>query len=359
MLFSKSNVKFITGNEAVVEGAMAAGAKFMAGYPITPATEILELWMKKASDKKNYIKGIQSEDETSAGFNTIGSILSGAKSFTASAGIGHVLMQDPISLAEAMRLPFVGVIMQRGGPSTGTVVYSQQEITLACYGGNGEGHRIVYSTSTPQELYDYTKKAFNTAWKYYFPTFVLGDGYQSKMKTKVVMDKSENVLSKPILGLDNKFVNIRNCYNFESQLSPVLKKNIADYENMSAEVTEFEQYKCNDAELIIFAHGIVANSAKIAVDIMRTKNNKKIGMFRPITLRPFPKTVASNIASKVGKVLVVESSNGHFARIIKENLYALARFETLFKPVEGISPEDIVAKINEVLAKNDNFWTEH
>ena len=359
MLFSKQNVKFITGNEAVIEGALAAGAKFMAGYPITPATEILELWMKKTSDKKLYLKGIQSEDETSAGFNVIGAILSGSKSFTATAGIGHVLMQDPISLAEAMRLPFVGIMMQRGGPSTGTVIYSQQEITLACNGGNGEGHRIVYSTSNPQELYDYTKKAFNTAWKYYFPTFVLGDGYQSKMKTKVVINKSENVLAKPILGTDNKFVNIRNCYNFESQLAPVLKKNIADYNNMSTEVTEFEEYKCNNAELIIFAHGIVANSAKIAVDIMRTKMNKKVGLFRPITLKPFPQIVASNIVSKCGKILVVESSNGHFARIIKENLYGLAKFETLFKPVEGVSPEEIIEKINNIFAKNDNFWTEH
>lgn len=359
MFFAKENTKFITGNEAVVLGAHAAGAKFMAGYPITPATEILENWAKLASDDKLDLKVMQAEDETSAGFNVIGGVLSGIKSFTASAGIGHVLMQDPISMAEAMRLPFVGIMMQRGGPSTGTVIYGQQEITMACYGGNGEGLRIVYSTSTPQELYDYTIKAFNSAWKYFFPVFVLGDGYQAKMKMKVKLNKFDIVKSKPILGVDDKFVNIRNCYNFESQLAPVLKKNIEDYNKMVQEITEFEQYKCNDAELVIFAHGIVANSAKTAVDILRAKTNKKIGLFRPITLRPFPKLTASNIASRAGKILIVESSNGHFARIVKENLYGLAKFETMYKPVQWISSEEIAEEINKIFTKNDGFWTEH
>ena len=299
---------------------------------------------------------IKSEDEISAGFNVIGAVLSGTKAFTASAGIGHVLMQDSISMAEAMRLPFVGIMMQRGGPSTGTVIYSQQEVTLACFGGNGEGLRVVYSTSNPQELYDYTIKAFNTAWKYRFPTFVLGDGYQSKMKIKVLLNKPKTITSSPILGQNDRAINLRNCFNFENQLAQVLNKNIDEYQKTRSKLVEWEEYKCNDCEIVIFAHGIVSQAAKEAVDILRTKMNKKIGLFRPITLRPFPDAPATRIASRTQKILIVESSFGHFSRIVKDNLYGLAKIDTLLKPVEAISSEEIIAKVNSM--KSD-FWTEY
>lgn len=125
---------------------------------------------------------MQTEDELSAGFATTGGVMAGSKAFTATAGSGSVLMQEPMAMAEMMRLPTVTVVQQRGGPSTATVIYSQQEVTLTTMGGNGEGIRVVYSTAGHKDLYDYTIKAFNIAWKYRFPTFVLGDGYQAKMR---------------------------------------------------------------------------------------------------------------------------------------------------------------------------------
>jgi len=355
MFFNKTEEKFITGNEAAIMGAKNAGAIFMAGYPITPSTEILEGWAKEAN--QNFaLKFTQTEDETSAGFNVLGGTLAGIKSFTATAGVGNVLMQDPISMAEAMRLPFVGLVMQRGGPSTGTVIYSQQEVTLTCYGGNGEGLRIVYSTSNPQEIYDYTIKAFNSAWKYRFPTFVLGDGYQSKMKTKVRINKPKITNSYPLVGRQGQITNIRNCYNFEDQLGEVLSKNILEYEKIKDQITEYSEYKCNDAETIIFAHGIVSNAAKEAIDELRSKHNKKVGLFRPITLRPFPSAAASDFASRARKIIIMESSNGHFSRIVKDNIYGLAKIDYLFKPVMPISKEDIISKI----INNNNFdWLEH
>ncbi|PIX29925.1 ferredoxin oxidoreductase, partial [Candidatus Berkelbacteria bacterium CG_4_8_14_3_um_filter_42_13] len=122
------------------------------GYPITPATEILEGWIKTAEGDKT-LNYLQTEDEIAAGFGVIGAILGGKKAFTATAGVGHVLMQDPISMAESERLPFVGIIVQRGGPSTGTVIFSQQEVDLAALGGNGDGLRIVYSAGSVSEVY--------------------------------------------------------------------------------------------------------------------------------------------------------------------------------------------------------------
>lgn len=366
MFFGKTKEEFLTGNEAVVKGALAAGATFMAGYPITPATEILEEWAAAVTEQKSAesasanprhqrLQVLQAEDETSAGFNVIGALLAGLKAFTATAGPGHILMQDPIAMAEAMRLPFVGVVMQRGGPSTGTVIYGQQEVTLACYGGNGEGLRVVYSTSGPQELYDYTIKAFNIAWYYRFPTFVLGDGYQSRMKKRVKLNKPSLVKPQPVLGDEKTFINIRNCFNFEDELYENLKKDLKEYQKVRSQIIEWEEYKCKDAEEVIFAHGIVAGSAKQAIDILRTKMNKKIGLFRPITLRPFPEAPASQIAARAHKILIIESSNGHFTRLVKDNLYGLTKIETLLKPVMSIDPAEIVQKIK----TEENFWTDH
>ena len=152
---------FMTGNEAVAWAALAADVEIMYGYPITPQNEVMQYWTRLAP--KYDKRFLQTEDELSAGFTTVGGVLAGRRAFTATAGPGNVLMQEPMSMAEAMRIPTVVVIQQRGGPSTATVIYSQQEVTLTCFGGNGEGLRIVYSTSSHQELFDYTIKAFNTA----------------------------------------------------------------------------------------------------------------------------------------------------------------------------------------------------
>lgn len=336
------NEKFLTGNEAVVEAAKNAGATLMCGYPITPATEILQNWALEVEKNKD-LKIIQAEDETSAGFNVIGALIAGAKAFTASAGPGHILLQDPLSMAEAMRLPFVAIIMQRGGPSTGTVIYGQQEVTLACYGGNGEGHRIVISTSTPQDLYDYTKLAFNLAWKHRYPVIVLGDGYQSKMSAKVKIEENKDKISSYEL-ITEKNLNIRNCYNFESQLAANLKKDHDDFIKMSPKIVLSESYEIKDAEKVIIAHGITASAAKEAVIELR-KKGKKVGLFRPITLLPFDFITLSSIASKTKEFLIVESSYGHFERIVKSGLYGLTTIKTLQKPVESIEPEEIIKSL--------------
>lgn len=338
-LFNKE--QFITGNDAVVQGALAAGASFFSGYPITPATEILEKWAKLHLEFPEYLQMTQAEDETSAGFNVVGAILAGARAFTATAGPGNILMQDPIAMAEAMRLPFVGIIMQRGGPSTGTVIYSQQEVTLTAFGGNGEGLRVVYSTNGPQELYDYTRKSFDVAWKYRFPTFILGDGYQSKEKSKVKMQKPKPAVVPGKMAIGN----MRNCYNFEDELNKVLVKNINDFKLMSPKIIEYEKYLCADAETVIFCHGIISLSAKEAVNTLR-KMGKKVGLFRPITINPFPSAIASSIAAKAKNILVVESSGGAFLRLVKANLNNNShKIKEFLKPVLGITPEEIVEKI--------------
>jgi 2-oxoglutarate ferredoxin oxidoreductase subunit alpha len=143
-VITENKKAFMTGNETAAWAALVSGADVMFGYPITPQNEIMHYWTRLAPQ---YGRGfLQTEDEISAGFTVCGAVQSGKKAFTATAGPGNVLMQEPFGMAEGMRLPLLAIIQQRGGPSSGTVVYSQQEVALTTFGGNGEGWRIVYST---------------------------------------------------------------------------------------------------------------------------------------------------------------------------------------------------------------------
>lgn len=349
--------KFLTGNQALIEGSLAVGAEMMTGYPITPTTEALEYWAEITS-KNPKLKFLQTEDEMSAGFAMIGGILAGKKAFTATAGPGNVLMQDAFSMAENMRLPTVAFINQRGGPSTGTVIYSQQELNLTCFGGNGEGLRIVYSCANVQEMYDYAIKSFNTAWKHRFPTFVLSDGYLAKTLTEVetytLEEKQiENIDSFAYLLSETKkpgsFNNIRNTYNLESELNELLGKYNEDFKNMTPEVIEYNDYHTLDADVVIFAHGIVAAAAKEAIESLRSEN-KKVGLFRPITLNPFPVEAARASGKGRKMILIVESALGQFEKLVKTNLYGLETpVKTLQKPAMGISTEEIIDKVNKIL----------
>jgi len=347
--------EFLTGNEAIVKGVLACGGQMLTGYPITPTTEIIHYWAE-AQIKNDNLKFLQTEDEMSAGFAMIGGVLAGQKAFSATAGPGNVLMQDAFSMAESLRLPTVAFINQRGGPSTGTVIYSQQELNLTCFGGNGEGLRIVYSASSVQEMYDFAIKAFNTAWKYRFPTFVLSDGYSAKasmeIETYELAEKNIEII-KPeayLLG-DNKndSVNLRNCYNLETELNMVVEESKKAFDKIASDIIEFEDYKTLDADIVIVAHGIVGAAAKIAVDSLR-KDGIKVGLFRPITLSPFPKNAIRKILKNKSMILVAESALGQLENLLKANIYGLTvEIETLQKAAMGIDVEEIVNRVKEVM----------
>ncbi|WP_028308903.1 ferredoxin oxidoreductase [Desulfitibacter alkalitolerans] len=349
---------FVTGNEAVAWAALAAGAEIMYGYPITPQNEIMHYWTRIAP--KYGKKFLQTEDEISAGFTCLGGVFSGRKAFTATAGPGNTLMQEPMSMAEMMKVPAVFIICQRGGPSTATVIYSQQETTLTCFGGNGEGLRIVYSTENHQELYDYTIKAFNAAWKYRMPTFVLGDGYQSKMRESLVMYDPEvrgiqmvdpePIVRKPgVPGVDRKPIHLRNTYNMEDELYEVVMDLVDNYNKMAPEVVEYVSYNCDDADVLILAHGIVSRAAQGAVKLLR-EEGLKAGHFRPITLRPFPHAELKKYAGQAKNILVVESAYGQFDKIVKEAIYGVSTPITpYFRPGEGITVEEVVKEAKKLL----------
>lgn len=356
----ESKKAFITGNEAVAWATLAAGADIMFGYPITPQNEVMHYWTRLAP---KYGRGfLQTEDEISAGFTVCGAVQSGKKAFTATAGPGNVLMQEPFGMAEAMRLPLVAVIQQRGGPSSGTVIYSQQEVTLTTYGGNGEGHRIVYSTATHQEIYDYTIKAFNTAWKYRFPTFILGDGYQAKMREPLEMYNPEEkgieiVKPYPLIGLEGKIgeerepQHLNNIYSLEEELYDVVLRFSKEFEDITPEIVEYEENLCEDADVIILTHGVVSRAADDAVKALRSQGIKA-GSFRPITLRPFPQKELRNVIanSNAKKLLIAESAYGQLDRLVKQEIYGeTIKIENLFMPGVGIIDYDIINKVKSIL----------
>ena len=350
----KDTHAFVTGNEVVAWAALAADAQIMYGYPITPQNEIMHYWTRLAP--KYDRKFLQTEDELSAGFTTCGGVLTGTRSFTATAGPGTILMQEPITMAEMMRIPIVVVVQQRGGPSTATVIYSQQEARMCCYGGNGEGFRVVYSSSSHQDLYDFTIKAFNTAWKYRFPTIVLGDGYQAKMREAVTMYdpasrgismvETEQFLGAPGLpGTDREPHFHKNTYNTEEELLEVVNKLKEDYDAVRAEIEENECEYIDDAEIVIVGHGVVSRAVKEAVKLLR-KEGYKAGYFRPITLRPFPGTALRKAVEGKKDIVVVESALGQLKQFMTEELYGCTVPITgYFKPGKGVSSAEIVEKV--------------
>ncbi|MDW7650854.1 MAG: ferredoxin oxidoreductase [Bacillota bacterium] len=346
---------FMTGNEVIAWAAVAAGADIMYGYPITPQNEVMHYWTRLAP--KHGKKFLQTEDELSAGFATIGGCLAGKKAFSATAGPGTTLFQEPVSMAEMMRIPVVIGVLQRGGPSTATVIYSQQEVNMVTFGGNGEGWRVVYSTATHQELFDYTIKSFNTAWKYRFPTFLLGDGYQAKMREPVVMYNPEDrgiemvqpeasLLKPGVPGKDRDAAHLRNAFSVEEELYEAATEIQAEYEKMAEEIVEWDEQNIDDADVILISHGVVSRAAFAAMNRLRDKGYK-VGYFRPITLRPFPDKQLRAVAEKCSNFVLVESALGQLARLVKEALFNMPveKFETIYKPGVGITAEELVEKI--------------
>lgn len=336
------------GNQILAQAALNAGAELMFGYPITPASEILETWTGFCQKDKK-LQVLQTEDEMSAGFGTIGACLAGKAAFTATAGPGNVLMQDAFSMAEALRLPTVALIIQRGGLSTSTVIYSQEEVILTCFGGNGEGFRVVYSPSCLQELFDDTQKAFQVAWQYRWPTFVLADGYQGKMKGPVdLAAKKKSTLSKWTKPILKKGVNLRNCYNLEEEIGKVVLDYSQAFQKDRLKIEEHEAYRLEGAEIVLVVHGIVAAACKPAVDSLR-KKGFKVGLFRPITLRPFPTQAGAKVLAQAKKIVVVESALGQLAQLFKNELYFInVPLVEINKPAVGFSPAEIDETITQL-----------
>jgi 2-oxoglutarate ferredoxin oxidoreductase subunit alpha len=326
------------GNEAVAEGAIAAGARFFAGYPITPSTEIAETLSRRMPEVGGSF--IQMEDEIASIAAVCGASLAGQKALTATSGPGFSLMQEMIGFAEMAQIPCVIVDVMRGGPSTGLPTEpSQGDVMQARWGTHGEHSVIALVPSSVYECYTLTIEAFNLAEQYRTPVIVLSDALIGHMREAVtlpepgslriaargtpdcapedydtVMSDLDNILPRPPLGSAFRVHVTGLVYNrrtdapetgdpeVASDLGRYLREKIYHHRDAIARV---EEYEMKDAEVAIFAYGSVARSAKAVVKWARARG-VPVGLVRPITLWPFPTLAVDRMAGQVRTVIVPE-----------------------------------------------------
>lgn len=375
-----NNVRLMQGNEACVEGAIAAGMRFFAGYPITPSTEIAEISAAKLPTIKG--KFIQMEDEIASMGAVIGASLAGYKSMTATSGPGFSLKQENIGYAAMAEVPCVIVNVQRGGPSTGLpTAPAQGDIMQAKWGTHGDHPVIALYPATVREIYDTTIRAFNLAEKYRTPVMLLMDEVIGHMRERIEIPEENEIevinRKKPTEGLtkynpyevsDGEMVPPMAAYGegyrfhvtglvHDETGFPTNDKKVAERsirrlvnkaEDNTDDIVEYEEYKLDDADIAIVAYGSTSRSAKAAVDEGR-RAGLKLGLFRPITIWPSPEEQLEKLSKKVDKIYVVEMNLGQYFlevdRIAGKNaeVHKYGRVDG-----ELITPEEILSIIEEV-----------
>jgi len=330
--------RLVQGNEAVALGAIAAGARFFAGYPITPSTEIAE----ELSRSLPVVGGtyVQMEDEIASIAAVVGASLAGTKSLTATSGPGFSLMQEMIGFATMTQIPCVIVDVMRGGPSTGLPTEpAQGDVMQARWGTHGEHSIIALVPSSVKECFTLTVDAFNLSEQFRTPVIVLSDAMVGHMREAValperdelrvavrgepdcdpedydtVVSTLDNILPRPALGSRFKVHVTGLVYNRLSgspetgssraagDLGGYLREKI--YHHRDA-IVKVEDFMMEGAEVAIFAYGSVSRAARAVVRWARDEG-LPVGMVRPITLWPFPTLAVDHMAEQVRTVIVPE-----------------------------------------------------
>jgi len=377
---TNKNIKLMQGNEACVEGALAAGMKFYAGYPITPSTEIAEI----SASRLPRIGGkfIQMEDEIASMGAIIGASLTGLKSMTATSGPGFSLKQENLGYAAITEVPCVIVNVQRGGPSTGLPTSpAQGDVMQARWGTHGDHPVIALTPSSVRETFDLTVKAFNLSEKYRTPVILLMDEVVGHMREKIEIPNIEDIeiidrvkpeeginTYKPYEVKEGQIVPAMAAFGeghrfhvtglihdetgFPSNNSQIaedlIKRLMNKVEDNIDDMSIYEEYKLEDAEVAIIAYGSTARSAKSAIDVAR-EEGLKVGLFKPMTIWPFLEKQILDLSTRVKKIIVVEMNLGQYAIEVERvsNKYiSVYRYGRVHG--ELITPDEILMKIKEV-----------
>jgi 2-oxoglutarate ferredoxin oxidoreductase subunit alpha len=381
-LKKKKNIKLLQGNEACVEGALLAGVKFFAGYPITPSSEIAENMARKLP--KIGGKFIQMEDEIASMAAVIGASIAGLKSLTATSGPGMCLKQENLGFAIINEIPCVIVNAQRRGPSTGSPTKpSQGDIMQARWGTHGDHSIIALAPSTVEEILTLTIKAFNFSEKYRTPVILLLDEVIAHMREKVEIPAPEDVevvnRKKPtvppeeylpfkpdedgvppmanfgegypyhITGLVHSEKGLpisdsRQIDHFIRRIYDKIQKNIKDF-------LIYEEYLLEDADTALIACGSVARAAERTVKLAREKG-LKVGLLKLITVWPFPDEIINKLAQKMSLIIVPEMNLGQIVLEVERASQGKCRVVP-YGRVDGelINPIEILGKIQEEIKK--------
>ena len=371
-------VALLQGNEACAQGALYAGCTFFGGYPITPSTEIAEVLSIELP--KIGGKFIQMEDEIGAMASVIGASLTGAKVLTATSGPGVSLKQELIGYACIAEVPCVIINVMRGGPSTGMPTGpGQSDVQQAKWGTHGDHAAIALTPASCQEIFSETVRAFNLAEKYRMPVQVLYDEIVGHSRERIefpepgdleVIDRAAPSVSpekyKPFdpsfgdvpplaaFGTDYRF-HVTGL-NKAADGFPTTKANLVDDEqrrqvrkvDAATDIESNEEYLTEDAEVIIFAYGSTSRSARYAVNEMR-KEGIKVGLFRPITLWPFPEKRVAALAQQAKAIVVAEMNLGQMVLEVERVAKGACQISFLGR-VDGdpINPGQIMEKVKEV-----------
>lgn len=370
-------VEFMMGNHAVAEGALYAGCRFFGGYPITPSTEVAE----RMAERLPQVGGrfIQMEDEIAAMAAVIGASIGGAKALTATSGPGFSLKQENLGYAMLCEIPVVVVDVMRGGPSTGMPTGpSQSDIMQAKWGTHGDHPVIAVTPASVQEQFTETVRAFNLAEKYRCPVVILTDAIIGQMMEQIEIPEPGEleVIERPLptckpeeylpFDLDKDIVPFapfgsgyryhitglhHNSDGFPTN-DPVLhtKNTIRLIERINKnydDIVKVDEFMTDDAEVLVFAIGVTARSAKHAVVEARNAGIKA-GLVRPLTIWPFPEKHLDKILSKnkVKGIVVPEMNLGQMTLEVQRAVKGRCEVEGLYSlMLDPILPADILEKI--------------
>ena len=354
---------FMSGDEACAEGAISAGCRFFAGYPITPATEIAERMAERLPEVGGIY--IQMEDELASMAAILGAAWGGGKAMTATSGPGFSLMMENIGLGIMTEVPCVVVNMQRGGPSTGLpTLTGQGDMMQARWGSHGCYSIIALSPDSPQETFDLTVRAFNLSEEYRLPVLVMAEAATAHMYEKVVIPPVDEIeitpRRKPTVppeeylpfSPDFDLVPPMACagegYHFhttglthdergypassvEAQ-DKLIRRLIGKIDRNSDDIIELEEEGIECAEVVVCSYGISARVSCIAIERARSEGIR-VGMLRLITVWPFPEDRIRQIARRVGAIVVPEINCGQIALEVER--CAGSRAQTILVPHMG------------------------
>lgn len=377
---TNEKARLMQGNEACLEGAIAAGMRFFAGYPITPSTEIAE----GASERLPMIGGkfIQMEDEIGSMAAVIGASLAGLKAMTATSGPGMSLKLENIGYASLTEIPCVIVNVQRGGPSTGLPTSpAQSDIMQARWGPHGDHPTIALYPSSVSEAYSVTIMAFNFAEKYRMPVILLLDEVIGHMRERVVLpdkkdiqiidrakatvppeeylpykaDPDGGVPEMPAFGEGYRYhvtglIHSENGFptTAPEKTAALLNRLMKKVDNNIDDIVKYQEDGLDDAEIVLIAYGSVARSAKSAMDTAR-EQGIPVGLLRPITIWPFAENKVKEIANRAKTIIVPEMNLGQYRLEIERAVAGKCEVLGLNRADgEIITPEDILEKIKGV-----------
>jgi len=388
---------YIDGDEAIAYGALAAGCKFLGGYPITPSTEAAESFAVIAP--KVGARFIQMEDELGSIASVLGASWAGQKAMTITSGPGYSLMMESIGLGAAMEIPFVIINIQRGGPSTGVPTNTGQgDIMQSRWGSNGDYEVIALAPDSPQEGFEFAIKAFNLAEQYRVPVMLMADECVGHMTEKVVVPEASEIEVQPRRFYKGKTEDYLPYKRDDDLVPPLVKagdgyklyitglthdergyplmdhKALPDLDKAKVlnkkstnpflvdkirknrdKIIEIQEENTEDADVVVVSYGITSRVATRAVEEARNQGIK-VGTLRLVTVWPFPEERIAELAKKVKGFVVPEINYGQI--VFEVDRCSHGKANVILVPHGGASvhnPDDIYDAIKKVVSENKKY----